>query len=169
MCGVVQRQARQDSCPAANSRTSNASRASSGAHEHLKCEGPKVCVVSSYANFVVMGSAASRKRVALRCPAFVTFVGGGYNGSLARTFAQRKQSQQRQQHQQSQQQSSHTFEARGTTSRLGNSNVNVVVVGSASISQQLAARSSVQPSCSLRGCDHASLARTIVLGSQAIF
>ena len=81
-------------------------------------------------------------------------------GSPARTFAQRQQSQQRQQHQQSQQQSSQTLKVRGTKSVFGSSYANFVVIGSAAVSLQLAARSSVRLSCSLRGCDNASLART---------
>ena len=50
---------------------------------------------------------------------------------------------------------------------FGSSTVNVVVVGSAAISQQLAAKSSAQPSCSLRGCDNASLARTLAQQEQS--
>ena len=90
------------------------SRACSRSSRALEVRRTKSVFGSSYANFVVMGSAASRKLVALRCPVFAIFVGGGYNGRIARTFAQRQQSQQRQQHQQNQQQSSHTLEARGT-------------------------------------------------------
>ena len=127
------------------------------------------CVWEPIRQFCGYGQRSQPQASSSKLPGLVTSVGGGYNGRLARTFAQRQQSQQRQRHQQSQQQSSHTLKVRGTKCMVGSSNVNVVVVGSAAISHQLAARSSVQPSCSLRGCDNASLARTIVLGSQAIF
>ncbi len=85
--------------PSASS-ASNASRAHSTAHKHLKFEGPKVCVGAPYANVVVIGSAASSassQLLALCCPVLMTFVGVGTTAvSPGQLPSGKSQNQQRQ-------------------------------------------------------------------------